>query len=177
MRSNLIVRFHLNRRLIIALLLGQLAPLGLRGGRCLTDTSTGWLAGLLAGTGEPNLLRVCNDSAYWHACLRTGMLACVPACWLACRPQVHIPASYLGRASAYQPRRAGARARRGARGPVGAGFGGVGCAQPFGSTSSRALHQASKAVSTSPPFFCSASANVRGTSWGQARQAGTDLQV
>jgi len=67
-RSNLIVRFHPNRRLIIELLLGQLAPLGLRGGRCLTDTSTGWLAGMLAGTGKPNLLRVCNDSAYWHAC-------------------------------------------------------------------------------------------------------------
>jgi hypothetical protein len=43
----------------------------------------------------------------------------VPACWLACMPQAHIPPSYLGRASAYQPRRAGARARRGARGPVG----------------------------------------------------------
>ena len=35
-------------------------------------------------------------------------------------PQVHIPPSYLGRASAYQPRRVGARARRGARGSVGA---------------------------------------------------------
>jgi hypothetical protein len=43
--------------------------------------------------------------------LHTGMLACVPACWLACMPQAHIPASYLGRASAYQPRRAWARAR------------------------------------------------------------------
>ena len=36
-------------------------------------------------------------------------------------PQAHIPASHLGRASAYRPRRAGARARRGARGP-GSGF-------------------------------------------------------
>ena len=51
--------------------------------------------------------------------LHTGMLACVPACLLACMPQVLIPPSYLGRASAYQPRRAGARARRGARGSVG----------------------------------------------------------
>ncbi len=75
MRSNLIFRFQLARHRIIVFLLDQLAPLGLRGGRCLTDTSTGWLAGMLAGTGKPNLLRVCNDSTYWHACLRTGMLA------------------------------------------------------------------------------------------------------
>ena len=68
MRSNLIVRFQLKRRLVIELLQGQLGPLGLRGGRCLTDTSTGWLAGMLAGNGKPNLLRVCNDSSYWHAC-------------------------------------------------------------------------------------------------------------
>jgi hypothetical protein len=74
-RSNLIFRFHLTRHLKIEFLLGQLAPRGLHGGRCLTDTSTGWLAAMLAGTGKPNLLRVCNDSAYRHACLRTGMLA------------------------------------------------------------------------------------------------------
>ncbi len=75
MRSNLIFRFNLTRQLKIEYLLDQLAPRCLHGGRCLTDTSTGWLAGMLAVTGKPNLLRVCNDSAYRQACLRTGMLA------------------------------------------------------------------------------------------------------
>ncbi len=40
-------------------------------------------------------------------------------------------------------------------------FCGVGCAQPFGSTSSRSRQKASKAVTKSQPHLCSASANVR----------------
>ena len=54
---------------------------------------------------------------------------------------------------------------------------GFGCAQPFGSTSSRSRRQASKALSNFQLCSCRATANVNGTSWGQARQAGNDLQV
>ncbi len=53
----------------------------------------------------------------------------------------------------------------------------VGCAQTFGYTSSRSRRQASKALSNFHLCACRATANINGTSWGQARQAGNDLQV